>query len=103
MPVLEKDVEGRASDYAESIGYISLKVRVTGQRGWPDHLFINRNGYHLWIEFKKPKKKPSKLQEHRIKQLDDQGADASWTDNFAEAKRILDAEVETTRLPAPRH
>ena len=101
--MLESDIEGKASTYAENIGYISLKVRVTGQRGWPDHLFINRHGYHLWIEFKKPGEKPSKLQEHRIKQLGDQGADACWTDNFAEAKRILDAEVDTTRLPTSRN
>lgn len=103
MSVLEKDIEGKASDYAESIGYISLKVRVTGQRGWPDHVFINRNGYHVWIEFKKPGEKPSKLQYHRLWQLIEQGADASWTSKLAEAKRILDAEVDTTRLPASRN
>lgn len=99
MSVLEKDVEGKASDYAESIGYISLKVRVTGQRGWPDHVFINPYGHHVWIEFKKDKKKPTKLQDHRLKTLREQGAEAHWTDNYARAKGILDAAVDTTRLP----
>jgi hypothetical protein len=103
VSVLEKDVEGKASDYAESIGYISLKVRVTGQRGWPDHVFINPYGYHVWIEFKKPKEFPSKLQYYRLKTLIEQGASASWTDNLARAKDILDANVASTRLPAPRN
>ena len=65
-------------------------MRVTGQRGWPDHLFVNRNGLHLWIEFKKPGKNPSKLQYYRIKQLRDQSAVAYWTDNLEGAKKLLD-------------
>lgn len=95
MSVLEKDIEGKASEYAESIGYLPLKINVVGERGWPDHVFINRNGHHVWIEFKKLGKKPSKLQYHRLKQLTEQGADATWADKLAEAKSILDAEVDT--------
>ncbi len=100
MSVLEKDIEGKASEYAESIGYISLKVRVTGQRGWPDHVFINPHGYHVWIEFKKLKKKPTKLQNHRLKQLWDNNVEAWWTDDYTRAKDILDAAVASTRLSA---
>jgi hypothetical protein len=103
VSVLESSTEGNASTYAESIGYISLKVRVTGQRGWPDHVFINPYGYHVWIEFKKDKKKPTKLQDHRLKTLTEQGTEAHWTDNLTRAKEILDAAVDTTRLPAPRN
>jgi len=103
MSVLEKDVEGKASKYAESIGYLSLKINVVAQRGWPDHLYINPHGYHVWIEFKKPGEKPSKLQDHRLKQLREQGAEADWTDNYEEACWILDANLDATRLPAPSH
>ena len=98
LSVLEKDVEGKASDYAESIGYISLKINVVGQRGWPDHLFVNTHGHHVWIEFKKPGEKPSKLQDYRLQQLREQGAEAHWTDNLARAKDILDAAVDTARV-----
>jgi hypothetical protein len=100
MSVLEKDVEGKAGDHAEDIGYISLKINVVAQRGWPDHLYVNRHGHHVWIEFKKPGEKPSKLQYYRLKQLVQQGAEAHWTDNYDEAKRILDASMDTARLPA---
>lgn len=98
--MLESSTEGKSVDYAESIGYISLKVRVTGQRGWPDHLFINPYGHHVWIEFKKKGKKPRKLQAHRLKQLHEQGASAYWTDNYEDAKRILNSEVESQRVSA---
>lgn len=100
MSVLEKDVEKKASDYAESIGYISLKVNIVAQRGWPDHLYINRHGHHVWIEYKKPGETPSKLQNHRLEQLRERGVEATWTDNLAKAGYILDANVDTTRLPA---
>jgi hypothetical protein len=89
MSVLEKDIEGKASDYSETIGYIPLKVRVTGQRGWPDHVFVNRHGHHVWIEFKKPGETPTKLQYHRLDQLRKQGAEAHWADNYARAKSLL--------------
>jgi hypothetical protein len=89
MSILEKDIEQKASKYAESIGYISLKINVIGQRGWPDHLFINPYGHHLWIEFKKLGKKLSKIQKYRIKQLNEQGASAYWTDNYEAAIRVL--------------
>lgn len=94
MRILEQSVEQPATDYAEKIGYISLKFTPTGQRGWPDHLFINLYGHHVYIEFKKPKKKPSKLQLYRLKQLTQRGVSAYWTDNLSTAKKILDDNYE---------
>lgn len=100
MPILESSLEGKASKYAEKIGYISLKVTVAAQRGWPDHLYINRHGHHVWIEFKKLGEKPSKLQNHRLKQLTERGVTATWSDDWDTTKDILDANVDTPRLPA---
>lgn len=71
-----------------------------GQRGWPDHVFINVYGHHLYIEFKKLGEKPSKLQNHRLGQLRERGVEAHWTDNYEQARDLLDANVDTTRLPA---
>lgn len=98
MSILESATEKKASTYAESIGYISLKINVVAQRGWPDHLYINAQGYHVWIEYKKLGEKPSKLQKHRLWQLWKQNTEAHWTDNYAEAKDILDAAVASPRL-----
>lgn len=98
MSVLESGTERKASEYAESIGYLSLKVNVVSQRGWPDHLYINPHGYHVWIEFKKARLKPSKLQEHRLGQLTERHVEAHWTDDYTRAKEILDAAVDTPRL-----
>lgn len=98
LPILEGAVEKKASNYAETIGYIAIKVSPVGQRGWPDHVFINVYGHHVYIEFKKLGESPSKLQFHRLKQLQERGVAAYWTDNYEQAKSILDANVDTTRL-----
>lgn len=97
MPVLESAIERKASDYAFSIGYISLKINIVGQRGWPDHLFINPYGGHVWIEFKKLGKKPSKIQEYRLHQLWDHNTEAHYTDNYEDACGILDAALESNK------
>ncbi len=97
MSILEKDIERKSSDYAESIGYISLKINVVGQRGWPDRLFINPYGNHVWIEFKKLGEKLSKIQEHRLHQLWDKNTEAHYTDNYKDACDILDAALEDNK------
>ena len=94
MRILEASVEGPATEYAEKIGYISLKFTPKGQRGWPDHVFINLYGHHVYIEFKKLGQKPRKLQRYRLKQLTERGVAAYWTDNLTTAKRILDENYE---------
>jgi hypothetical protein len=96
VPILESKVEQKASKYAESIGYLSLKINIVGQRGWPDHLFINPYGHHLWIEFKKLGEKPSKIQHYRLKQLIVCGVAAYWTDNYERAKELLDGHSMDT-------
>lgn len=69
-----------------------------GQRGWPDHVFINLHGHHVYIEFKKLGEKPSKLQYHRLGQLQERGVEAHWTDNYEQAKDILDAAMASPRF-----
>jgi len=95
MPLLESKLEKKSVKYAEDIGYLTFKVSPLGQRGWPDRVFINMYGFHLYIEIKASKKKLRNLQIHRIQQLRDRGVSAYWADNFRKIKSILDDNVDT--------
>lgn len=99
--VLEKTIEAKAIAFARAQGLLYLKLNISGSRGWPDRLFINHAGQHLYIEFKQPGKKPTKLQQHRLDQLREYCVDATWTDNITDAKRLLHAHYKAGLGAAP--
>jgi hypothetical protein len=64
----------------ESRGYYSLKLIKTNKNGIPDCIFIKQDDV-VFIEVKRPEGKLSKLQEYRIKELNQKGIRAEvWTD-----------------------
>ena len=89
MPILESYVEKKAVEFAETMGYITFKVSPVSQRGWPDRVFINRYGYHIYIEIKRGGKKPRKLQRYRIQQLEERTVEVHWSDDLETIKHIL--------------
>jgi len=93
MRVLESSTERKVVTYAESIGYITFKISTVSSRGWPDRVFIDPNGYHIYIELKQAGKKPRKLQVHRIQQLHERKVEVHWTDSFSAVKKILDQNL----------
>jgi len=48
--------------------------------GWPDDLFI-KNGVVVAVEFKAPGRTPKRIQEHRIRQLEEHNVAAAWFDS----------------------
>lgn len=87
-PVLEKEVERPAHDYAKSRGWFAEKIMRTGRKGFPDHFFA-RNGLIILIEFKRPGEEPTAQQQKRHRELRKQGVPVFVVDNLDEAKRIL--------------
>lgn len=79
---LEKD----SKEWADYNGWLTMKY--TGERGYPDRLFI-KGGVTVWIEFKAPGKKPSIIQAYRIKKLKEAGALAFWAPSLKEVTIIL--------------
>ena len=94
----EKEIEAAVTDYARSTGYIPIRFTPRGDRGWPDHIYAGPHGLTVWIEFKAPGKKPTKIQVYRINQLLNMGHVAGWFDNEKTACEFLDA----ARLSAAR-
>jgi len=89
LRILETNTETKAVEYAEKLDYLAMKVSPTGQRGWPDHVFINQYGWHIYIEMKKAGKKPRKIQFHRIAQLRQRNVEVHWSDSLPVIKKIL--------------
>lgn len=82
----ESNIEGDAIAFAEAHGWWVSKF--TGKAGVPDRLFI-RDGRHVFIEFKKFKKKPKRHQSVIHKEMRDHGAEVYVVDNLKQAYDIL--------------
>ena len=79
---------------------IRLSFRRGVTAGWPDILFLLPGGCPLFIEFKAPGKKPTPLQEQRLKQLHELGYAATWTDNFDAACAFIASAMESATVHA---
>lgn len=85
---LESRIETKASEYAKSLGMMTLKLNVKGQAGWPDRLYL-WNGHIWFIEFKAAKQKPRMLQLEIIRQMRELGAKVFVIDNLIDARRVI--------------
>ena len=58
----ESEIEKKVSNYAKTQGWLSYKFVSPSNRGVPDRIYL-KAGKCIFIEFKAPKKKPTKLQD----------------------------------------
>lgn len=65
-------------------GFLAWRVGAAlyGSAGWPDIQCVLKGGTTLYIEAKQPKKKPTKLQQLRMNELDEHEALVFWTDGW---------------------
>lgn len=89
---LEKGIEGRVVAYAKGRGWKSLKVKFV-ETGYPDRLFI-LPARIVFIEFKRPGKEPTTLQNHRLLELLGYHIPATWTDNYDDAVGFLEEQAK---------
>lgn len=88
MP-LEKNIEKRFCDRARMLGMLPYKFVSPMQRGVPDRLLILPTGETVYIEFKRPTGKLSKLQVHQIAKIEKQGARVFVIYSHEDADTIL--------------
>ena len=80
----EYELEQRGCDYARSHGIAAVKLE--GQEGIPDRLFIGKGGKCLFVEFKKPSGGIiSKEQKFWLEFLGESGMTCNNFDDFVEA------------------
>ena len=98
---LESEIESAVVKYAKNSGWRVFKLNLMGNRGWPDRLFIRNGPLFLFIEFKRPGIKPTKLQDFRLDQLRAMGVVAIWSSSKEECYEFLDTAAETPVGPTP--
>lgn len=77
---MESKIQNIIKRKLESNGFKVLKIIQLSENGYPD-LMALKNGEVIFIEVKDTGKKPTKLQLHRIEQLQKIGFKAFWIDN----------------------
>lgn len=84
----ESAIEKAVCEAARRAGWLTYKFVSPTQRGVPDRLFI-RDGDFVFIEFKAPGKRPSKLQDMQIAKLRKAGCEVHVVDNVENGKGVL--------------
>lgn len=69
----EQQIQKSRIKQLESEGYYVIKLLKTNKNGIPDLVALHPNGDVLFSEIKKPKGVLSKLQEYRLKELQEHG------------------------------
>ena len=69
----EQQIQSKRIKQLESEGYYVLKLMQTNKNGIPDVVAIPPNSGVLFSEIKTPKGRLSKLQEYRLKELEEHG------------------------------
>lgn len=70
----EQQIQTKRIKQLEAEGYYVLKLVKTNKNGIPDVLAIPPNSGVIFSEIKTPKGKVSKLQEYRLKELEQYGS-----------------------------
>jgi hypothetical protein len=78
--LLEKEIEKKGNEYAESKGWVQFKFVSPATRGVPDRIYF-RDGRTLLVEWKRNGEVPTKLQAKQIKKIQDQGIEVHVVDN----------------------
>jgi Holliday junction resolvase len=69
----EQQIQTKRIKQLEDEGYYVIKLINTNKNGIPDLIAIPKNADVLFVEVKRPDGKLSKLQEFRIKELNEHG------------------------------
>jgi hypothetical protein len=87
---LEKVIERKVGLYAKSRGWYVAKWKSENNRGVLDRIFINRYGFIIFIEFKRRGKKPTKIQDECIDELEKRNCQTRVVDSIEQGKKLVD-------------
>jgi Holliday junction resolvase-like predicted endonuclease len=69
----EQQIQSKRIKQLEAEGYYVIKLVKTNKNGIPDLIAIPKDSDVLFVEVKRPTGKLSKLQEYRLKELENHG------------------------------
>lgn len=88
--MLEYKIEKDSVKAAENAGWSSYKLLSQLNKGLPDRLFI-KNGVTVYIEYKQPGKKPTKLQSIIHRKFAEHGVTVHVCTSVSETMEALNA------------
>ena len=94
----EAKVENRLREGVKARGGVAVKFSAPGYRAWPDRLVLMPGGQIYFVELKAPKKKPTKQQLIRHRQIEDLGFYVTVLDSAEAVDYFL-----ATKLDKPVH
>jgi hypothetical protein len=86
--LLERVDEQKVVNFAESKGFIVLKLNVMGRRGWPDRMFLYK-GAIFFIEFKRIGEEPNKIQLEIHARIRRHNVNVYTVDNWADGANLI--------------
>lgn len=91
-PPTEKSIVAKGMAVAKSLGFIAYKMHGGAYSvvGLPDVLCI-KDGRAYWIEFKRPGEEPTKIQQHRIRELIEAGCPSTVCRSAGDVREFLEA------------
>lgn len=88
--MLERDIEKKVKEYAESKGFLAWKFTSPSNKGVPDRIFISPTGFVGFIEFKRKDKKLTRLQYKTCMELNDRNIDIRLVDEVSIGRLVID-------------
>ena len=85
----EKTLEARLVREIEARGGMALKYTSQFHRGIPDRICLLPGGLSIFVELKSTGKKPTKLQQHAMEQLDRMGHPNVVVDSTKKLEEVL--------------
>ena len=91
-PPLEKTIVNNVMAVARSMGYWTMKNHGSqfSVAGLPDVLLI-KEGRAVWLEAKRPGEEPTRIQEHRMRELIGVGCPVAVVRSAGDAKAFLES------------
>lgn len=86
----EKTLEARLVREIEVRGGMALKYTSQFHRGIPDRICLLPGGLSVFVELKSTGKKPTKLQQHAMEQLDRMGHPTCIVDSTEKLEELLE-------------
>ncbi|MGV3278744.1 VRR-NUC domain-containing protein [Rickettsiales bacterium LUAb2] len=91
--MLEKQIESKVCEYAKKKGWWVAKFCSPSNRGVPDRILL-KNGKVLFMEFKSSVGKLSPLQQHKINEMCNLGAEVYVVNDIEYGKSIINHEQQ---------
>ena len=90
-PPLEKTIVANVMAQGRALGFWAVKFHGNAftMSGVPDVLMI-KDGRAVWLECKRPGEEPTKIQNHRMRELASAGCPVAVVTSAAEAKAFLE-------------